>query len=141
MDVRAEILDLKLRVEDLETTAERGTELDRQDDLLREIIDRSRKLQAEIAFLKAELGRARTEIGEEFAAVGTEIAGVRREVTGRPVAAGAGTGGEIDVRAEIAVEFGAIRSEIEHEFNFLRSEVTDLGIKLDRLLQRTPAEP
>lgn len=137
MDVRAEILDLKLRVEDLETTAEQSAGLDRQEDLLREIVDRSRKLQAEIAAVKAQLAHAQVEIREEFSAVGTEVAGVRRDVSGRPVAGGAE---QLDIREEIAVEFGAIRSEIEHEFNFLRSEVLDLGIKMERLLQRTPAD-
>jgi hypothetical protein len=76
VDVREEILDLKLRVEDLETTAEQAGGLERQEALLREIVERSRRLQAEVASLKAQLARTRTEIGEEFAAVGTEVEGV-----------------------------------------------------------------
>ncbi|WP_052424237.1 hypothetical protein [Nonomuraea candida] len=144
MDVRAEILDLKLRVEDLETNAEQAGGLERQEALLREIVDRSKRLQAEVASLKAQLSRARAEIGEEFAAVGTEVEGVRREVAARPAGFPPAVTPDrervdaVDVRAEIAVEFGVIRSELQQEFSFLRSEIMDLGIKLDRLLIAGP---
>jgi hypothetical protein len=142
VDVRAEVLDLKLRVEDLETALEQAGP-EQQIGLMREVLNLSERLQAEITTLRAELARARGEIGEEFAAVGTEIAGVRREVASRPAAetpetAETAEGAEpgADVRAEIAVEFAVVRSEIQREFDFLRSEVLDLSIKLERLQRR-----
>ncbi|MGR6921060.1 hypothetical protein ACU635_43050 [[Actinomadura] parvosata] len=112
MDIRAEILDLKLRVEDLETAAERVRESQEQEALLREVIDRTKRAQAEMSALRADLAEVTKMLG------------------GRP-------GAEGDVRTEIAVEFEVIRSKVEHEFNFLRSEVMDLAIKVDRL---TPDE-
>ncbi|MFG1702099.1 hypothetical protein ACFLIM_02800 [Nonomuraea sp. M3C6] len=143
MDVRAEILDLKLRVEGLEAGAHVGgaasghrREPDRQADLLREINDRTKQLQAEITAIKAAMADSRTEMTEEFAAVETEVAAIRREVNARFV----GTEAENTcVRTEIADEFASVRSEIEQEFNSVRSEMTDLGIKLDRLLKRESA--
>ncbi|NJP88043.1 hypothetical protein HCN51_00985 [Nonomuraea sp. FMUSA5-5] len=113
MDIRAEILDLKLRVEDLETAAERVRESQEQETLLREVIDRTKRAQAEMSALRADLAEVRKLLG------------------------GGGPGAEGDVRTEIAVEFEVIRSKVEHEFNFLRSEVMDLAIKVDRL---TPDE-
>ncbi|MEO3803807.1 hypothetical protein [Nonomuraea sp. B1E8] len=136
MDMRAEILDLKLRVEELETGVRRGAvaigrrgEPDRQEAFLREIGDRTKSLRADVAAVKSALADCRVEVVEQFAAVETEIAAIRREVSAWPPGPEAGEG-------LVADEFAAVRSGLEHEFNSLRSEMTDLGIKLDRLLKR-----
>ncbi|MGP3930342.1 hypothetical protein [Nonomuraea sp. KM88] len=136
MDMRAEILDLKLRVEELETGVRHGDvaigrrrEPDRQEEFLREIGDRTKSLRADVAAVKSALADGRVEMAEQFAAVETEIAAIRREVNSWP------PGPEAD-EGMVADEFAAVRSGLEHEFNSLRSEMTDLGIKLDRLLKR-----
>ncbi|SDJ80710.1 hypothetical protein [Nonomuraea jiangxiensis] len=139
VDVRAEILDLKLRVETLEATMRLGEaasreERGREEGLLGEINDRTKHLQSEIAAIRAGMATSRVEVAEQFAAVETEVAAIRREVNTRL----AGT--EADdtwIRTEIADQFASVRSEIEQEFGSVRSEMTDLGIKLDRLLQES----
>ncbi|MEO3867730.1 hypothetical protein ABGB18_02745 [Nonomuraea sp. B12E4] len=45
----------------------------------------------------------------------------------------------VDVWAEIADQFASVRSGIELELGSVRSEMTDLGIKLDRLLKKESA--
>ncbi|TDD03925.1 hypothetical protein E1292_19995 [Nonomuraea deserti] len=136
MDMRAEILDLKLRVEELETGVRHGVvaigrpgEPDRQAEFLREIGDRTRSLRADVAAVQSALADGRVEMVEQFAAVETEVAAIRREVSAWPFGPGAGEG-------MVADEFAAVRAGLEQEFNSLRSEMTDLGIKLDRLLKR-----
>jgi hypothetical protein len=129
VDVRADILDLKLRVEDLETGG-----VGRPVDLLREIHDLARRLQVEVAALRTKLAATRAGLGEEIAAVQTEVEGVRREVSGRRPG---GTGDEdADIRLDMAEAFAAVRAEMAREFESVRSEMLDLGIKLDRLLKR-----
>ncbi|MGP3960420.1 hypothetical protein ACTWPT_30865 [Nonomuraea sp. 3N208] len=102
-------------------------------DLLREVDDRTRRLQAEVAALRTELAAVRAELGEDVAAVQTEVEGVRRAVNARP-----GTSGDedADLRLDMLEGFAAVRAEIAHEFGSVRSEMLDLGIKLDRLLNR-----
>ncbi|MEV5891579.1 hypothetical protein [Nonomuraea fuscirosea] len=133
MDMRAEILDLKLRVDDLETTMEHGGELERQVALLHEIAERSLKLQTGLAELQARLEQSTMLTSEEFAAFGIEIAGVRREVS-RPAVIESVE----DMRAWIAAEVDGFRKQWRRELDFLRSEAMDMNIKLDRLLKRTP---
>ncbi|WP_326644866.1 hypothetical protein OIE67_26500 [Nonomuraea fuscirosea] len=133
MDMRAEILDLKLRVDDLEITLEHGGELERQALLLHDIAERSLKLQEGIAELRARLDQGMMLAGEEFAAFGIEIAGVRREVSQPAVMESVE-----DIRIWIAGEVDAFRQQWRREMDFLRSETMDMNIKLDRLLKRTP---
>ncbi|MDP4504373.1 hypothetical protein [Nonomuraea turcica] len=102
-------------------------------DLLREVDDRTRHLQAEVAELRTELAAARAELGEDVAAVQTEVEGVRRAVNARPGDSGDEDG---DLRLDMAEGFAAVRAELAHEFGSVRSEMLDLGIKLDRLLNR-----
>ncbi|MBF8189170.1 hypothetical protein ITP53_26250 [Nonomuraea sp. K274] len=122
---------MKLRVEDLEAAVRHGgaapryAEPDLHAELLSEINDRTKHLQAEIGRLKTDLATVRIEMGEEFSAVNTEVAGVRRVVSGLPAAPPG--------------EEAGLRSEIAQEFTCLRSEMTDLGIKLDRLLKKKSA--
>ncbi|TMR92972.1 hypothetical protein [Nonomuraea basaltis] len=132
MDVQTEVLDLKLRVADLESGAH-GAVPDWRTDLLREINDRTKHLRSEITALKARLAEARTELSEDLAAVQTEIEGVRREVSARPARPG---DEDADLRLDMAEEFAALRAEMAHQFDSVRSEVLDLGIKIDRLLKR-----
>ncbi|MGP3910633.1 hypothetical protein [Nonomuraea sp. 10N515B] len=102
-------------------------------DLLREVDDRTRHLQAEVAELRTELAAARAELGEDVAAVQTEVEGVRRAVNARPGDRGDEDG---DLRLDMVEGFAAVRAELAHEFGSVRSEMLDLGIKLDRLLNR-----
>jgi hypothetical protein len=136
VDVQAEIRDLKLRVDGLEAcdrpgdaTPGGGGELD----LLREINDRARRLETQLAAIKAETAMARTETIEQFAAVDVEIAAIRREINNR-LAAPAGDD-EDYIPALITDEFASVRAEIAQEFNAIRSELLDVSIKLDRLLK------
>ncbi|WP_433442516.1 hypothetical protein [Nonomuraea sp. CA-141351] len=135
MDVQAEILDLKLRVEGLETCGRltgAASGADIEQGLLREINDRTKRLETEIATMKAQMATARAETIEQFAAVDVEVAAIRREVNAHFVA----SPGEDDyIPAQIADEFATVRSEIGQEFNAVRSELLDLGIKVDRLLK------
>ncbi|NBE98277.1 hypothetical protein FE391_31995 [Nonomuraea sp. KC401] len=130
MDMRAEILELKLRVEELESgvrhgivAAGSGRPPDRQAELLREIDDRTRSLLTEVAAVRSALADGRVEMVEQFAAVETEVAAIRREVKAWPSSP---AGGERE----------AARPELEEKFSSLRAEMTDLGVKLDRLLKR-----
>ncbi|MFG6197865.1 hypothetical protein [Nonomuraea sp. JJY05] len=128
---------MKLRVDGLEAcdrlgdaTPGGGGELD----LLREINDRAKRLETQLAAMKAETATARTETIEQFAAVDVEIAAIRREInTHLAVAAG---DDEDYIPTQIADEFASVRAEIAQEFNAMRSELLDLGIKLDRLLKK-----
>ncbi|TMR09665.1 hypothetical protein ETD86_42685 [Nonomuraea turkmeniaca] len=119
MDVQAEVLEEAAPV--------------RYVDLLREVDDRTRHLRAEIAALRTELAAARAELGEDVAAVQTEVEGVRRAVNAGPGESGDEDG---DLRLDMLEGFAAVRAEIAHEFGSVRSEMLDLGIKLDRLLNR-----
>lgn len=136
MDVQAEIRDLKLRVDGLEACdrlgeARPGSGGER--DLLREINDRAKRLETQLAAMKAETSMARTETIEQFAAVDVEIAAIRREINAyRATPAG---GDEDYVPTLIADQFASVRAEIAQEFDAMRSELLDLGIKLDRLLK------
>ncbi|MEU8356403.1 hypothetical protein AB0C27_10385 [Nonomuraea sp. NPDC048882] len=131
MDVRAELLDLKLRVEDLETTMEHGGDLERQVILLHEIAERSMKLQAGLATMQSQIDQAVVEFTEEFAAMGIEVESVRRAMTERPDLIE-------ELRAQLSIEIDKFRKQWRREFDFLRSEAMDMNIKLDRLLKRTP---
>ncbi|MEV0231401.1 hypothetical protein [Nonomuraea sp. NPDC050786] len=131
MDVQAEIVDLKLRVEGLETCG-RLTGADGEQHLLHEINERGKRLEAEIAAVRAQLATARTETIEQFAAVDVEVAAIRREVNARFVAS---SGLDDYIPTRIADEFATVRSEIGQEFESVRSELLDLSIKLDRLLK------
>ncbi|MGW0804591.1 hypothetical protein [Nonomuraea sp. NPDC002799] len=127
MDVQAEILQLKLRVEDLEAHAHAGRPGEDRE-LLREIGERTQRVEAAVAELNAGLANARTEVIEQFGALETEVAAVRRAVSlpsPRPVAE----------RPATADDLAAVRSEVAEEIRSLRSELLDLGIKLDRLLK------
>ncbi|MFI7639823.1 hypothetical protein [Nonomuraea sp. NPDC049400] len=132
MDVQAEILDLKLRVEGLETCG-RVTGADGEQHLLHEINERAKRLEAEIAAIKTEMAMARTETIEQFAAVDVEVAAIRREVNARFAAS---PGADDFIPTQIADEFATVRSEIAQEFDSVRSELLDLGIKVDRLLKK-----
>ncbi|MCK2218896.1 hypothetical protein MF672_034640 [Actinomadura sp. ATCC 31491] len=149
MDVETEILDLKLRVEDLEVgrgapDADPNPELGRQAELLREINDRTRHLQKEIAALRGRIGVVGAEVGQDIAALQTEVEGVRRAIgpPARPCPGGsAGVSADVsadlnDLRTDVAEGLDGVRAEMAQEFASVRSEMLDLGIKLDRLLHR-----
>ncbi|MFI6732182.1 hypothetical protein ACIBI9_04545 [Nonomuraea sp. NPDC050451] len=128
---------MKLRVDGLEAcdrlgdaTPGGGGELE----LLREINDRAKRLETQLAAMKAETAMARTETIEQFAAVDVEIAGIRREINAH-LAVLPGDG-EDYIPTQIADEFASVRAEIAQEFNAIRSELLDVGIKLDRLLKK-----
>ncbi|MEV4016290.1 hypothetical protein AB0J35_37905 [Nonomuraea angiospora] len=131
---------MKLRVDGLEAcdrpgdaTPGGGGELD----LLREINDRARRLETQLAAMKAETAMARTETIEQFAAVDVEIAAIRREINTRLAAPAAPAGDDEDyIPTLIADEFASVRAEIAQEFNAIRSELLDVSIKLDRLLKK-----
>ncbi|MFC4008685.1 hypothetical protein ACFOY2_15750 [Nonomuraea purpurea] len=121
---------MKLRVEGLEARLR----TDRQADLLREIDDRTRRLESALTTLEAGFATARAEMNEQFDAVEVEVAGVRRAVSAPPSEEEA-----VDVQAETAEGVAAIRSELADGFGCFRSELLDLGIKLDRLMKAVEA--
>ncbi|KAB8190080.1 hypothetical protein FH608_037150 [Nonomuraea phyllanthi] len=132
MDVQAEILDLKLRVDGLEMSGRPdgpASAAGGEHHLLHEINDRTKRLAAELAVLKAELAAARIETNEQFGAVDVEIAAIRREVHARLAA-------EDAVPTQVADEFATVRSDIAQEFTSVQSELRDLSIKIDRLLKQ-----
>lgn len=134
MDVQAEIRDLKLRVDGLEACDRLGDATPGgggEQGLLREINDRAKRLETQLAAIKAETAMARTETIEQFAAVDVEIAAIRREIN-----AHLARDGEDYIPTQIADEFASVRAEIAQEFNAIRSELLDLSIKLDRLLKK-----
>ncbi|WP_431908491.1 hypothetical protein [Nonomuraea jabiensis] len=125
---------MKLRVDGLEAcdrlgdaTPGGGGELG----LLREVNDRAKRLETQLAAIKAETAMARTETIEQFAAVDLEIAAIRREIN-----AHLARDDEDYIPTQIADEFASVRAEIAQEFNAIRSELLDLSIKLDRLLKK-----
>ncbi|MEU6781682.1 hypothetical protein ABZ912_20975 [Nonomuraea angiospora] len=127
---------MKLRVDGLEACDRLGEVTPGgggERELLREINDRAKRLETQLAAMKAETAMARTETIEQFAAVDVEIAAIRREInTYRAAPAG---DGEDYIPTLIADQFASVRAEIAQEFNGMRSELLDLGIKLDRLLK------
>ncbi|MFI7124530.1 hypothetical protein ACIBQ1_02480 [Nonomuraea sp. NPDC050153] len=126
---------MKLRVDGLEACDRLGDATPGdggERDLLREVNDRAKRLEAQLAAMRSETAAARTEMIEQFAAVDLEVAAIRREVNARLVAAPAAD----HIPTQIADEFASVRAEVAREFNAIRSELLDLGIKLDRLLKK-----
>lgn len=138
VDVQTEILGLKLRVEDLEADRDRsaGPSAARHAELLREINERTRVLQKEIAALHGRVGEVCLEMSQDLAALQTEVEGVRRAMVPPFVRVSRSSGDEIQLRVDIAEGFAEVRAEMAQEFESVRSEMLDLGIKLDRLLAR-----
>ncbi|QYC41097.1 hypothetical protein Nocox_17425 [Nonomuraea coxensis DSM 45129] len=109
----------------------------RQAELLREINERTRHLQKEMAALRGRIGEVCLEMGQDLAALQTEVEGVRRAVGPPSVRMSrGGGGGEAELRIEMAEGFAGVRAEMAQEFESVRSEMVDLNIKLDRLLAR-----
>ncbi|MEW9552724.1 hypothetical protein [Nonomuraea sp. NPDC050783] len=131
---------MKLRVEGLEAGrgavgADEGEVAARQAELLRELNDRTRQLQQEIAAFRCWVGEVCAEVGQDIAALQTEVEGIRWVVSAPPGAFPGGGGGP-EVRLEVAESFAGVRAEMAQEFESVRSEMLDLGIKIDRLLRR-----
>ncbi|MEV0629029.1 hypothetical protein ACI2LC_28865 [Nonomuraea wenchangensis] len=129
---------MKLRVEDLEADRDMsgGQAAARQAELLREINERTRHLQKEIAALRGRIGEVCLEMGQDLAALQTEVEGVRRAMGPSFARVTRGCGGDAELRAGLAEGFAGVRAEMAQEFESVRSEMVDLGIKLDRLLAR-----
>ncbi|MFF0768163.1 hypothetical protein ACFYUK_04655 [Nonomuraea wenchangensis] len=129
---------MKLRVEDLEADRDRSgsPSAARQAELLREINERTRFLQKEIAALRGRIGEVCLEMGQDLAALQTEVEGVRHAMGPSFVRVPRSSGGDAGLRADMAEGFAGVRAEMAQEFESVRSEMLDLGIKLDRLLAR-----
>ncbi|MEQ4714769.1 hypothetical protein [Nonomuraea sp. B19D2] len=121
MNVEAEILDLKRRVEALETIVRSGPGQrphhaipaqsgPHRPGLPVHVCERSIGL----AELKAEIADVRTEASQDFEALIVEIAGFR---------------------AQTNENFKSTQSEIMEKFDSLRCEMIDLALRLDRLLE------
>ncbi|MER6945028.1 hypothetical protein ABT294_13480 [Nonomuraea sp. NPDC000554] len=132
MDVEAEIIDLKLRVKDLEAATHPGrTTFDDHGqrcahaNLLTEICMRMETMQAaitgatvDVAQARAELTDAQSGTDQKFAALGIEIANLRSQTTRH---------------------LTSVQSEIQRRLDFLRCEMIDLDLRLDRLLHKDGA--
>ncbi|WP_433437020.1 hypothetical protein [Nonomuraea sp. CA-141351] len=116
MNVEAEILDLKRRVEALETILRSGSDPGRSDLVPAQTGPYMPDSETSIglAELKAEIADVRTETSQDFEALIVEIAGFR---------------------AQTNEHFKSTQSEIMEKFDSLRCEMIDLALRLDRLLE------
>jgi hypothetical protein len=128
VDVQAEILDLKLRMADLEATLRAGDEDGacvgpcRHLDILTEMYVRVEEMQAKIdrtslgiTGLKGAVTDVHAELSQEFAALGVEIVGIRTQTNDH---------------------YAATRAEMLRRFDALRCEMMELGLRLDQFLDQ-----
>ncbi|MET9248150.1 hypothetical protein [Nonomuraea sp. NPDC003709] len=119
MNVEAEILDLKLRVEALEAALRSNA---RYDDIIpaqagpyrSELPALVAQVSIGVAELRAEMADIRTEVSQDFEALIVEVAGVRVQMT---------------------ENYKAIHSDLLGKIDSLRCEMIDLGLRLDRLTE------
>ncbi|MEU6788699.1 hypothetical protein ABZ912_56750 [Nonomuraea angiospora] len=119
MNVEAEILDLKLRVEALEAALRSSP---RHDDIIpaqagpyrSELPALVAQVSIGVAELRAEMADIRTEVSQDFEALIVEVAGVRVQMT---------------------ENYKAIHSDLLGKIDSLRCEMIDLGLRLDRLTE------
>ncbi|MFI7134903.1 hypothetical protein ACIBQ1_55215 [Nonomuraea sp. NPDC050153] len=125
MNVEAEILDLKLRVEALEATLRSDGSLDRRprhNDIVpaqsgphrRDLPPHVTQASIDAAELRAEIADVRTEVSQDFEALIVEVAGLRLQMN---------------------QNFKTVRSDLLGKIDSLRCEMIDLGLRLDRLLE------
>ncbi|MEO3875307.1 hypothetical protein ABGB18_41535 [Nonomuraea sp. B12E4] len=129
MDVEAEILDLKLRMEALEATARSGEagSGDVESQRRHSNIPAARNTGPEciqtditarsiaVTEVKAHIAKFQTEMSQDIAALNVEVTGLRWHA--------------YDLLT-------ATRSDIEQKFDSLRCEMIELGLRLDRLLEK-----
>ncbi|MFG1703754.1 hypothetical protein ACFLIM_11215 [Nonomuraea sp. M3C6] len=132
MDVEAEILDLKLRLEALEATARSGGAASgdvgarrRHPNIPAASCTRMEGIQTDItatsiavAEVKAEIADLQSEMTQDIDALSVELAGLRRHTN---------------------EHFTSARSEMVQKFDSLRCEMIELGLRLDRLLAKNGA--
>ncbi|MEW1844944.1 hypothetical protein AB0392_43965 [Nonomuraea angiospora] len=121
MNVEAEILDLKLRVETLEA-ALRSNRSPRHDDIVpaqagpyrSELPALVAQVSIGVSELRAEIADVRTEVGQDFEALIVEVAGVR---------------------VQLSENYKAVQADLLGKIDSLRCDMIDLGLRLDRLME------
>ncbi|KAB8188724.1 hypothetical protein FH608_042310 [Nonomuraea phyllanthi] len=121
MDVEAEILELRRRVEALETIVRSGLGPRQPGAVPAQAGPRPRDVPVHVsetsiglAELKAEVADVRTEVSQDFEALIVELAGLR---------------------AQTNENVRSAQSEILGKLDSLRCEMIDLALRLDRLLE------
>ncbi|SDI88660.1 hypothetical protein [Nonomuraea jiangxiensis] len=129
MDVEAEILELKLRLEALETTARSGGPVSGDVEPQRRHPNTPAVRHTGIEGIQPDITTtsiAVTEVKADIAQLHTEmtqdIAALNVEVTG--------------LRWHLYQLLTVTRSEMEQKFDSLRCEMIELGLRLDRLLEK-----
>jgi hypothetical protein len=126
VNVEAEILDLKLRVEALEAALRSSGGPDprpRHNDIVpaqtgpyrSELPALVAQVSIGVAELKAEIADVRTEVGQDFEALIVEVAGVR---------------------VQLSENYKAVQADLLGKIDSLRCDMIDLGLRLDRLTEK-----
>ncbi|MEV4016687.1 hypothetical protein AB0J35_39935 [Nonomuraea angiospora] len=126
MNVEAEILDLKLRVESLEAALRSNGGPDsrpRPNDIVpaqagsyrSELPALVAQVSIGVSQLRAEIADVRTEVGQDFEALIVEIAGVR---------------------VQLSENHQAVQADLLGKIDSLRCDMIDLGLRLDRLTEK-----
>jgi hypothetical protein len=125
VNVEAEILDLKLRVEALEATLRSSGSLDRRprhNDMVpaqpgpyrSDLPALVAQVSINVSEVRAEVADVRTEVSQDFEALIVEVAGLR---------------------VQMNQSFKAVHSDLLGKIDSLRCEMIDLGLRLDRLME------